>query len=84
MKKTFTINNTKYTVTNCTAVAACDLDTGDRQDALLVVSYDNGEKFDRVVFGYDMPETAEDFADMCDDSSAWESAADVLETVETC
>ena len=81
MKKIFTVGGTKYTVITCTAVAACDLDTNDRQDALLVVTYRNGDKIEKVVFGYDMPETAEDFEDMCEDSNAWESDYEVLETV---
>lgn len=82
--KTFTINNTEYTVTPCTAIASCDLNTGDRQDALLIENTaDSGEKFRYVVFGYEMPTTAEDFQDMADDSSAWESDCEVLETVAT-
>lgn len=81
--KTFTINDTEYTVTACTAVASCDLCSGSRQASLLIENTaDSGEKFQYVVFGYDMPETADDFADMCDDSSAWESDYEVLETVE--
>ena len=81
MKKTFTIENHKYIVIPCTAVASCDMDTNTRQDALLVVTFRNFEKIEKVVFGYDMPETAEDFEDMCNDSSAWESDSEVLETV---
>ena len=82
MKKTFTVNNTDYTVIEVTAVASCDMDTGDRQDALLVVNTQNGEKVEKVVFGYEMPETAEDFLDMCDDYNAWDSDYEVLETVK--
>lgn len=83
MEKTFIINNTEYTVTACTAVAYCDLETGDRQNALLVVSYQNGAKFEKVVFGHKMPETDEDFSDMYEDSSAWESDWEVLESVKS-
>lgn len=82
MKKTFTIANVKYTVVACTAVASCDMETADRQEALLVVGCMNGEKIEQVVFGYEMPETAEDFAAMCEDSSAWESDWEVIESVE--
>ena len=53
------------------------------QDALLVSSYKNGEEFKTVVFGYKMPETDKDFAEMCEDSSAWESDYEVLDTVWT-
>ena len=82
MKKTFTVNNADYTVIEVTAVASCDMDTGDRQDALLVVNTQNGEKVEKVVFGYEMPETTEDFLDMCDDYNAWDSDYEVLETVK--
>ena len=80
MKKTYTINNTEYSITNCTAIALNAGDT-ERQDALLVTSSRNGEKFAQVVFGYQMPETAEDFADMCDDPAAWDSDYKTVETV---
>ena len=79
MRKTFTIDNTEYTVTTCTAIA---LDDVSEQEALLVENTaDSGEMFQKVVFGYEMPETAEDFEAMCEDSSAWESDHEVLETV---
>lgn len=82
MKKTFTIESINYTVIEVTAIASCDMESGDRQDALLVVSCMNGEKFEKVVFGYEIPETAEDFSDMCEDSSAWEYDHEVLATVK--
>jgi hypothetical protein len=82
MTKTFTIDNTEYTVTTCTAIAVTAGDT-DRQDALLIESTaDSGEMFRFVAFGYDMPETVEDFQDMADDSSAWDSDSDTLATVQ--
>ena len=80
MKKTYIIENIEYTIIPCEAIA---LDDYTHQDALLVSSKQNGEKFDKVVFGYEMPETIEDFDDMCEDSSAWESDQEVLETVIT-
>lgn len=83
MKKTFTIDNTEYSVTTCTAIPACELDNGSIEEALLVENAaDSGETFQFVVFGYEMPETVEDFEDMCEDSCAWESDSEVLATVE--
>ena len=81
--KTFEINNTEYTMESCTAICGSDLgDESKRQDAILVTSENGGEKSEFVVFGWEMPETSEDFSDMCDDSSAWESDWEVLETVK--
>lgn len=76
--KTFEINDNEYTITTCTAIAECDEGNEDaRQDALLVINVgDSGERFEYVVFGWDMPETAEDFADMCEDASAWAPLSD--------
>ena len=80
--KTFIINDIKYTVQPCTAICMADqADESNRQKALLVSNEANGEKFDFVVFGYDMPETDEDFLYMSDDTSAWENDWEVLETV---
>lgn len=84
MTKNFAIDNTEYTVTTCTAIAVTADDTT-RQDALLIESTaDSGEKFRYIVFGYEMPDTAEDFEAMSDDSSAWTSDYEDLETVEVC
>lgn len=80
MKK-FEIEGYCYDVKKCTAVAYCDMDTMQKQDALLVTTIRNGEKIQHVVFGYDMPETSEEFAEMCEDSTAWESDYEVLKTV---
>lgn len=81
--KQFEIDNTEYTVENCTAICGADLgDEGKRQDALLVSSERDGEKFEEVVFGYEMPETEENFLDICENYAAWESGEDVLETVK--
>ena len=81
--KTFIINDIKYTVQPCTAICMADqADESNRQKALLVSNEANGEKFDFVVFGYDMPETDEDFLYMSDDTSAWENDWEVLETVK--
>lgn len=81
--KTFEINGIEYMVAPCTAI--CMADGGDerkRQDALLVSSEYNGELFENIVFGYDMPETAETFADMCAEPGAWESDCTVISTAQ--
>lgn len=89
MTKTFTRDGVEYTVTPCTAVALFDIhedgtyDPINRQDALRVVSHINGEEFERIVFGYDMPETEKDFDDMAENTSAWECDHAVLNTVWT-
>lgn len=80
--KQFEINGVKYTVESCSAICGADLgDEGKRQDALLVSSERDGEKFEEVVFGYDMPETVEAFLDMCEDYAAWETDAAVIASV---
>lgn len=86
MKK-FIVEGREYTVTECTAIALCDLEAGTRtrQNALHVVSYsDGGERFDYVVFGWEMSwlESEEDFLQMSEDSSAWESHYTVIDTIE--
>lgn len=82
--KTFTINDIKYTVQPCTAICMADqADESNRQKALLIVSETRDEvKDEAVVFGYDMPETDDDFLCMSDDPGAWESDWEVLETVK--
>lgn len=80
--KQFEINGIEYTIESCTAICGADLgDEGKRQDALLVSSELNGEKFEEVVFGYDMPENEEDFHDICEDYAAWETDAAVIASV---
>lgn len=76
MKK-FIVNGVAYYVYPATAIAVCDEeDEGKRQNVLLVISA-NGTEIDRnVVFGYDMPESEEDFDSICDDFSAWELTSD--------
>lgn len=81
--KTFNINGTEYTVEICSAI--CAADCGDErkcQDALLISNKYNGELFESVVFGYEMPETEENFLDMCDDYSAWESDCTIIRTAQ--
>lgn len=80
--KQFEINGIEYTIEDCTAICAADCgDESKRQDALLVSSERDGEKFEEVVFGYEMPETEENFLDMCDDSATWETDAAVIASV---
>lgn len=72
MKK-FEVNGTEYAVKICTAICAADGgDESKRQAALLVSSERDGEKFEQIVFGYEMPESAEAFLDICEDYAAWE------------
>ena len=85
MKKTFTVEGTEYTVEDITAIATCAGEHGEemRQNALLVTNMaDSEEKIEYVVFGYDMPENDDDFSDMCEDSDAWDSNFETLETVK--
>ena len=84
MKKTFIIERTEYTVEEITAIATCagERSEDDRQNALLVTNTaDSGEKFEYVVFGYNMPDDEDDFAMMCDDTYAWDSYYETLATV---
>lgn len=72
MEKTFEIkiNEIVYAVTACMATAACD---NEPQEALRVTARtESGEIMMHNVFGWKMPETAEDFMDMCKDYNAWE------------
>ena len=81
--KTFKINGIEYMIAPCTAI--CAVDEGDerkRQDALLVSNEYNGELFESVVFGYDMPEAVEAFRDMCADYAAWESDCTIIRTAQ--
>ena len=85
MKKTFTVEETEYTVEDITAIATCAGEHGEemRQNALLVTNMaDSGEKIEYVVFGWAMPENEDDFSDMCEDSDAWDSNWETIETVK--
>lgn len=84
MTKTF--NN--YEIEEITAIAACNLNDENpeesRQNALLISNTDeeSGETFEYVVFGFKMPEDAEDFEIICEDAEAWESWDKVIATAE--
>lgn len=78
---TFKINGSEYTIEPCTAICTADTrDESKRQETLIVSCEQNDELFEYVVFGYDMPETVEQFADMCADPGAWESDYTVVGT----
>lgn len=81
--KTFNINGTEYTVEACTAICGDDLGgKRKRQEAVFVSSENGGEKFEFVVFGWEIPETSAGFSEMCEDFGAWESDWEVLRSVE--
>jgi hypothetical protein len=83
MNKTFIDKyNTEYTVKTITAIAAYNgADESKRQNALLVSNEKDGEKFESVVFGWEMPADLGEFESMSEDSSMWDSDSEVLETV---
>ena len=84
MKKNFAVENTLYTVDEITAIAtsAGDSVEDQRQNALLVMSEaDSGEKMQYVVFGFELPQDADDFSAMCDEPNAWDGSEDTLRTV---
>ena len=91
MEKTFTVERIgctperEYTVTEVTAIAvSIGEDTEDkRQNALLLtnIDEDSGEKFEAVVFGYNMPEDEDEFNDIMADYYAWDTYDKTLETV---
>lgn len=78
----FEIDGTEYTVEPCTAICTADNGDENRQDALYISSEYNGELFESVVFGYDVPEAVEAFRDMCADYAAWESDCAVICTAQ--
>ena len=79
---TFYAGGVAYIVRECTAIAACDTGLENmRQNALYVGCHLNWEYVEKVVFGYSMPESDADFADMCADSDAWESEYNVLRSI---
>ena len=71
MEKTFVIYGREYTVSRCKATACGDTET---QEALKVHAvHECGEITEMFVFGYDMPETLEEFECMCGDATAWQA-----------
>ena len=79
MTKTYTINDTTYTVRTCTAVS--DGET-ERAIALYVDYYgESGEHVEYVVFNATMPEDEDEFMDLCDYSDGWDSHYMTIATV---
>lgn len=71
----FTGGDYVYTCECVSAIAECDNHLEEkRQFALLVIceNMDSGEKVKHVVFGYESPNTIEEFIDMAEEVSAWE------------
>ena len=79
MTKTYTINDTTYTVRTCTAVSVGETE---RTTALYVDYYDeSGEHVEYVVFNATMPEDEDEFIDLCDYSDWWDSHYMTIATV---
>ena len=83
MKK-FQLKNhsiSEYYIEKCNAVAATAGDT-EKQDALYVKCYSaSGEIHESVVFNWNMPESNEEFLEMCKDHYSWDSSYETLQTV---
>ena len=79
MTKTYTINDTTYTVRTCTAVSVGETE---RTTALYVDYYDeSGEHVEYVVFNATMPEDEDEFMILCDYSDEWDSNYMTIATV---
>lgn len=78
MKKTFNVNGHEVEFTSCTAIG----DT-ERQNAVYV--HDTTDEFsdgDGVLFGVDVPESAEEAADLLDESIPLDTNWETINTVE--
>lgn len=85
MTKAFSVNGADYTVEACTAISQADAGRERaRQGALYVTSMKDGELFEQVVFNWDMPQSLDEFVEMCDDNSSWESSGEVLGSIKMC
>ena len=79
MTKTYTINDTTYTVRTCTAVSVGETE---RTTALYVDYYEeSGEHVEYVVFNATMPEDEDEFMILCDYSDEWDSNYRTIATV---
>ena len=79
MTKTYTTNDTTYTVRTCTAVSVGETV---RTTALYVDYYDeSGEHVEYVVFNATMPEDEDEFMILCDYSDEWDSHYMTIATV---
>lgn len=79
MKK-FEIEGIEYICTSATAIAECDNgNEACRQNVIVVDAFCDGiNTMSHIVFGYDMdmPETVDEFNEMCEDYGAWEIMTD--------
>ena len=79
MTKTYTINDTNYTIRTCTAVSVGETE---RTTALYVDYYEeSGEHVEYVVFNATMPEDEDEFMILCDYSDEWDSHYRTIATV---
>ena len=79
MTKTYTINDTTYTVRTCTAASVGETE---RTTALYVDYYgESGEHVEYVVFNATMPEDEDEFMILCDYSDEWDSHYMTIATV---
>ena len=79
MTKTYTINDTTYTVRTCTAVSVGETE---RTIALYVDYYEeSGEHVEYVALNATMPEDEDEFMDLCDYSDEWDSNYRTIATV---
>ena len=79
MTKTYTIDNTTYTVRTCTAVSVGETE---RATALYVDYCDeSGEHVEYVVFNATMPEDEDEFMALCDYSDEWDNHYMTIATV---
>lgn len=79
MTKTYTIDNTTYTVRTCTAIA-----TGDtvRRNALYIDYYaESGEHVEYVVFNETLPEDEDEFIALFDYPDEWDGHYSTIATV---
>lgn len=82
MKKIFNVNDHEVEFTSCTAIATSIGDTK-RQNAVYV--HDTTDEFcdgNGVLFGAEVPESAEEAADLLDESVPLDTNWETLSTVE--
>lgn len=84
-EKNFCANGIQYILEEVSAIETCNLDDKEpeysRKGALLCTSTNGEGKSKSVIFGFEMPETEEEFAIVCKNPEAWESDNRVLETI---
>lgn len=71
-----------HVIYECTAIAGCDSGEEQRQNALYTITYgEGGEKIEFVIFGFEMPQSEDEWETMCEEESAWENDWEVLKTI---